>query len=100
MKTRHLALIFAFVIASGGALALEGGVRKVPARDIPVPTPTSARRLQALIAAPLQPIWNIIPKDAAAWKELINARAEAVAKTLPELRAGSASRSSRPRSAA
>jgi hypothetical protein len=37
MKTRHLAFIFAFVIASGSALALEGDVRKVPARDIPIP---------------------------------------------------------------
>ena len=87
MKTRHLALIFAFVIASGSALALEGDVRKVPARDIPIPDADVSPATQALIAAPLQPIWNEHPKDAAAWKALIDLRAEAVAKTLPDLRA-------------
>ena len=87
MKTRHLAFIFAFVIASGSALSLEGDVRKVPARDIPIPEADVSPATQALIAAPLQPIWNEHPKDAAAWKALIDLRAETVAKTLPDLRA-------------
>jgi acetyl esterase/lipase len=86
MKTRQLAFVLAFVVASGSALALEGGVRKAPARDIPLPDAGVSPAMQALIGAPLQPIWNDHPKDAAAWKALINARAEAVAKTLPELR--------------
>src|SRR4249919_1341719 len=87
MKTRYLALALAFVVVSGGALALEGGERKSPARDIPLPSADVSPALQALIGAPLQPIWNDHPKDAAAWKKLIDSRAEAVAKTLPDLRA-------------
>src|ERR1044072_7254592 len=87
MKTRQLAFVLAFIVASGGALALEGGVRKTPARDIPLPDAGVSPAMQALIGAPLSPIWNDHPKDAAAWKKLIDARAEAVAKTLPDLRA-------------
>ncbi len=87
MRTRHLAFVLAFIVASGSAFALEGGVRKTPARDIPVPDAGVSPAMQALIGAPLPAIWNDHPKDAAAWKTLINARAEAVAKTLPDLRA-------------
>jgi acetyl esterase/lipase len=87
MKTRHLVFACAFVVLSGGALALEGGERKSPARDIPLPSADVSPAMQALIGAPLQGTWNEHPKDAAAWKKLIDARAEAVAKTLPDLRA-------------
>src|SRR4051794_7782565 len=84
MKTPHLALLTAaFVIASGAAYALEGGIRNSPARDIPVPTAEVSPAMQALVGAPLQSTWNAHPKSAAEWKELINARADAVAKTLP-----------------
>jgi acetyl esterase/lipase len=86
MKTRHLVFVLALIVASGSALALEGGVRKTPARDIPLPDAGVSAAMQALIGAPLSAIWNDHPKDAAAWKALINARAEAVAKTLPDLR--------------
>jgi len=87
MKTRHLALLAAaFVIASGAAIALEGGMRNTPARDIPLPMADVSPAMQAVIGAPLQPIWNTHPKSAAEWKELINSRADAVAKTLPPLR--------------
>lgn len=87
MTKRSIAVLaIAFVALSGAALAFEGGVRQLPARNIPVPDANVSPAVQALIAAPLQPIWNDHPKDAAAWKALINMRAEAVAKTLPELR--------------
>jgi epsilon-lactone hydrolase len=85
---RHLALLsLAFALAAGAAVALEGGVRHLPARDVPVPSAEVSAAMQALIAAPLPPIWNDHPKDAAAWKALIKQRAEAVEKTLPDLRA-------------
>jgi monoterpene epsilon-lactone hydrolase len=86
MKARFL-LTAAFVALSGVAFALEGGVRQLPARDVPVPSADVSAGVQALIAAPLPPIWNDHPKDAAAWKALIKMRADAVAATLPDLRA-------------
>jgi len=87
MKTRYLLLTVAFVALSGAAIALEGGIRQLPARDVPVPNADVSPAMQALIGAPLSPIWNDHPKDAAAWKALIKMRAEAVEKTLPDLRA-------------
>jgi hypothetical protein len=70
MKTRHLALLLTagFAIAAGAALALEGPVRNVPARDIPVPTADVSPGMQKVIGAPLAPVWNDHPKDAEAWK--------------------------------
>ena len=85
MKSRHLLLTVLFIAVSGTGLAQEG-TRKAPARDIPVPTAEVSPAMQAVIGAPLSPTWNAHPKDAAAWKELINARADAVAKTLPAMR--------------
>ena len=89
MTTRLKAslLVFALLALPGAAYALEGGIRSVPAREIPVPTADVSPALQALIGGPLPGVWNEHPKDAAAWKALINARAETVAKTLPDLRA-------------
>jgi monoterpene epsilon-lactone hydrolase len=87
MKARYLLLPAMLIALSGAAFALEGGVRQLPARDVAVPSADVSPAMQALIGAPLSPIWNDHPKDAAAWKALINARAEAVAKTLPDLRA-------------
>lgn len=87
MRMRHVAVLaLAIALASGAGFAFEGGVRKVPAREVPVPD-TVSREMQALIAAPFSPIWNEHPKDAAAWKALIKTRADAVAATLPDLRA-------------
>jgi hypothetical protein len=94
MKTRHLALIFAFVLTSSAAIALEAGERKAPARDIPVPTEGVSPAAQALIAAPLQGIWNDHPKNAAEWKVLIKARQRS-RRRCPICARGSASRSSR-----
>src|SRR3984893_15650289 len=68
------------------AFSLEAGTREVPAKEIPVPTAGVSPQEQALIGAPLPPFWNDHPKDAAAWKALINMRADAIVKTLPALR--------------
>src|SRR3569832_2870872 len=68
------------------AFALEGGIREVPAKEIPMPTEGVSAQEQAVIGAPLPPYWNDHPKDAAAWKALINARADVINKTLPGLR--------------
>jgi acetyl esterase/lipase len=79
-------LTFVFVVSSSAGFALEGGIRQVPARDVPAPSADVSPALQAQIGAPLPGMWNDHPKDAAAWKALIKMRAEAVEKTLPDLR--------------
>jgi acetyl esterase/lipase len=85
MKTRFL-LTAAFVALSGAAFALEGGVRQLPARDVPAPSADVSPAMQALIGAPLQSVWNDHPKDAAAWKAWVKMRSDGLAATLPGLR--------------
>lgn len=89
MKTRYLALLLtvAFIASSGAAFAFEGPVRKVPTRDIPVPTADVSPGMQKIIGGPFAPIWNDHPKTAAEWKEWVKARADAVVATLPDMRA-------------
>src|SRR5215475_6844099 len=82
----RLAIVVAGLAMPAAAFALEGGIREVPAKDIPVPTADVSPQEQAVIGAALPPFWNDHPKDAAAWKVLINTRADAIAKTLPALR--------------
>ena len=57
----------------------------MPARTIPVPD-TVSPQIQKLIAAPLPPTWNVIPKTAAEWKQQADAGAAAQMQTLPALR--------------
>src|ERR1700690_4610683 len=59
--------------------------RDQPARTIPVPD-TVSPELQHLIAQPLNPAWNVIPKTADEWKAQVNASAAAALQTLPALR--------------
>jgi acetyl esterase/lipase len=79
---RVLILVFATtLVAQNPALA----PRNMPARTIPVPDSVSPQ-MQKLIAAPLSPTWNIIPKTAAEWKAQVAAGAAATMQTLPTLR--------------
>jgi acetyl esterase/lipase len=57
----------------------------MPARTIPVPD-TVSPQMQKLIAAPLPPTWNVIPKTAAEWKQQVDAGAAAAMQALPALR--------------
>ena len=89
MRTRfklHLAVLALGVIVPTTAFALEAGIREVPAKQIAVPTADVSPREQALIGTPLPPFWNDHPKDSAAWKALIQTRADQIVKTLPGLR--------------
>src|SRR5712692_1857044 len=61
------------------------GPREVPAKTVPVPDSVSPQ-MQKLIAAPLSPTWNVIPKTAAEWKAQVAAGAAATMQTLPALR--------------
>jgi acetyl esterase/lipase len=77
------------VIAIAAALAAPHAMaqapRELPARAIPVPE-TVSPQVQKLIAAPLTPTWNVIPKTAEEWKAQVNAGAAAAMQTLPALR--------------
>jgi epsilon-lactone hydrolase len=80
-------LAIAIALPSPGALAQTPAAagRELPARTIPVPD-TVSPQMQKLIAAPLTPTWNVIPKTAEEWKAQIDAVAAATMKTLPALR--------------
>jgi monoterpene epsilon-lactone hydrolase len=67
------------------ATAQNPAPRDLPARAIPVPD-TVSPQMQKLIAAPLNPAWNVIPKTADEWKAQVNASAGAALQTLPALR--------------
>jgi acetyl esterase/lipase len=83
-KTRPALVTIAVAALLVPALA-DNQLRHLPARDVPVPD-TVSPQMQALIGAPLSPIWNDHPKSAAEWKALIDRRANEVAATLPDLR--------------
>ena len=61
------------------------GPRELPARSIPVPD-TVSPQMQKLIAAPLTPAWNVIPKTTEEWRAQVKAGAEAAMRVLPALR--------------
>jgi threonine synthase len=64
----------------------QSGARQLPARTIPVPD-TVSPQMQAIIARPLNPIWNVVPKTAAEWKAVVAKNAEETIATLPAMRA-------------
>ena len=82
----QLAVLALGVAVPAAAFALEAGIREVPAKEIAVPTADVSPQDQAAIGAPLPWFWNDHPKDAAAWKTLIQTRADQIIKTLPALR--------------
>ncbi len=56
----------------------------MPARTLPVPQSVSPQE-QKLIAAPLRPGWNVLPKTGEEWKPVADAGAEAIIKGVPGL---------------
>jgi epsilon-lactone hydrolase len=68
-----------------GAQTPALGAREVPAKTVAVPD-TVSPQMQKLIAAPLTPTWNVIPKTAEDWKAQVNAGADATMRGLPALR--------------
>lgn len=77
---------FAGILAPA-ATAQTGGPTglNVPARTLPVPG-TVSPEVQKLIAAPLRPNWDLLPKTGAEWKPVADAGAAATLKNLPGLR--------------
>lgn len=68
--------LIAFIAAApAAAQQAQPGPRQLPARTIPVPN-TASPQMQAQIAQPVNPIWNVVPKTAAEWKALVAKNAE------------------------
>src|SRR5215469_6964545 len=82
----HLAVLALGLAMPTGAFALEAGTREVPAKQIAVPTADVSQKERVLIGAPLPPFWNDHPKDAAAWKDVIETRRDKRFDRLPEVR--------------
>jgi epsilon-lactone hydrolase len=59
--------------------------REIPARILPVPDTVSAQ-MQAVIARPLDPAFNIAPKNTAEWKARVDNAARLTVAGLPQLR--------------
>jgi monoterpene epsilon-lactone hydrolase len=59
--------------------------REVPARSIPVPN-TVSPQMQAIIARPISPDWNVVPKTADEWRAEVHEAALGVLAQLPKIR--------------
>ena len=59
--------------------------REVPARSIPVPD-TVSPQMQAVIARPFNPAFNLVPETTIDWKKRVDDAARNVVATLPRLR--------------
>lgn len=84
----HLACVAAAIVLSASYTVAQTpapGPREVPAKTVPVPD-TVSPQMQKLIAAPLPPTWNVIPKTAEEWKAQVDASAAAIMRGLPALR--------------
>jgi monoterpene epsilon-lactone hydrolase len=92
MKTSRGALLLLILAATAPRAApaqqtsAPPGAREVPARVIPVPG-TVSPQVQAIIAQPYNPAWNVVPKTADEWKAIVDKNAAATIATLPAIRA-------------
>lgn len=83
----HLACAGLALVAWSGQVASEeksNGGFEVPARTLPVPG-TVSLQVQKLIAAPLRPGWNVLPKTGEEWKPISEAGAAATIRNIPGL---------------
>lgn len=71
--------------AGRSVAAAAFAARAIPARSLPVPK-TVSPELQAIIAAPYPPDWDVVPKTAAEWKQRAAASAAEVAPLLPPIK--------------
>ena len=93
MKITHVAAVA--LLLAGTAYAQQPqheptppvppGARHVPDHIAPVPD-TVSPQMQAIIAQPYNPNWNVVPKNPAEWKVIVDKAADAVVATLPEIR--------------
>ena len=75
-------VLLAGLVAAGSSAQTTLAPREAPAKSIPVPL-TGSPQMQALIAAPLRPGWNVLPKSAEEWRAATAAGAAATLALLP-----------------
>ena len=80
-----VAIVAIIIFALPAGAQTPAPERELPARTIPVPT-TVSPEMQKLMAAPLNPNWNVIPKTTDEWKAQVNAGAAAGMRALPAWR--------------
>jgi epsilon-lactone hydrolase len=78
-------VLLAGLAAAGSSAQTTLAPREAPAKSIPVPL-TGSPQIQALIAAPLRPGWNVLPKNADEWRAATAAGAAATLALLPGMR--------------
>jgi acetyl esterase/lipase len=82
-------LLFVWVAAGFAPVAaaqqVAAGTREVPSRVIPVPD-TVSPQMQAVIARPFDPSFNLVPQTTAEWKARVEKVALATLAGLPKLR--------------
>jgi acetyl esterase/lipase len=82
-------LLFVWVAAGFAPVAaaqqVPAGTREVPSRVIPVPD-TVSPQMQAVIARPFDPSFNLVPQTTAEWKARVEKVALATLAGLPKLR--------------
>ena len=79
-----VAMTYAFEQAT--AQSVPARTREVPARLLPVPD-TVSPEMQAIIARPFNPDYNLTPETIVDWKKRVEDRARSVQATLPKIRA-------------
>jgi monoterpene epsilon-lactone hydrolase len=67
------------------AQSVATNAREVPARSIPVPD-TVSPQMQAIIARPFNPAFNLTPETTAEWKKRVDDAASATVAALPKVR--------------
>src|SRR5689334_9378975 len=72
-------------ILQNAAQPVPTGPREVPSRLLPVPD-TLSPQMQAIVARPFDPNYNLAPQTTAEWKKRIDEAARATLATLPKLR--------------
>ncbi len=85
MTMSSLARIAALLAVTFSASAADLTPRDVPAKAVPVPGDVSPQ-IQAVIALPLRMNWNSPPTNSDGWRDLANAGAATLAKTIPGLK--------------
>jgi len=74
-----------FACAPAASQPVPAGARELPSRSIPVPD-TVSPQMQAIIARPLDPDFNLVPQTTAEWKATVAEAALDTVARLPRLR--------------
>ena len=82
-KSRRLAATVLGLGLAFGAGAAIGAPLDVPAKTLPAPTADISPQMQAIIARPYNPNWDLLYDTGAAWRTFANKQAADTVKTIP-----------------